>query len=144
MLEYIGDLELGEKVDITDPCYGKDVFCRMTIACKPGLYKGYAETYDEGKWGKRVASISIFYDKIQEVGEMECIGRIGVDSGLAGFFNNKPDFSDDEWSEFCDKLKDGYAWCFCNGIFSSSGFGDGIYDVYTNKEHNAFVIVFFD
>ena len=145
MLKYIGELELGTKVDITDPCYDKDVWCRMTTDCEPGLYKGYVEMSDEGDWGMRVATVSIFKgDKMWGIEEMEYIGNIGVDAGLAGFFNDKPDFSDTEWNEFCGKINDGDAWNLYNGIFSSSGYGDGCYNVYANEERNAFTIVFID
>lgn len=143
MMDYVGTIELGNEVDITDPCYDKDVWCRMTTNCEPGLYKGYVEVVDEGDWGKRVATVSIFKgDKIWGIEEMELIGNIGVDAGLAGFFNNKPDFTDEEWSDFCDELSEGEAWNLHNGIFSESGFGDGSYDVYANEERNAFTIVF--
>ena len=145
MLKYIGELELGTKVDITDPCYDKDVWCRMTTDCEPGLYKGYVEMSDEGDWGMTVATVSIFKgDKMWGIEEMEYIGNIGVDAGLAGFFNDKPDFSDTEWNEFCDKINDGDAWNLYNGIFSSSGYGDGCSNVYANEERNAFTIVFID
>lgn len=145
MMEYVGAIKLGTKVDITDPCYNKDVWCRMTTDCEPGEYKGYVEVSDEGDWGMRVASVSIFKgNKIWGIEEMEHIGNIGVDAGLAGFFNDKPDFSDKEWYDFCDKIENGHAWNLYNGIFSSSGYGDGGYNVYANKERNAFTIVFID
>jgi hypothetical protein len=145
MMEYVGKIELGTKVDITDPCYDKDTWCRMTTDCEPGLYEGYIEMSDEGAWGNRVASVSIFKDgRIVDIEKMKIIGKIGVDAGLAGFFNNKPDFNDREWSEFCDKIEEGNAWNLYNGIFSSSGYGDGGYYVYANKDRNAFTIVFID
>lgn len=143
MMECIGEIELNGTVDITDPCYDKDVWCRMTVDCDAGLYKGYIETSNEGEFGKRVASISIFKgNKIWSIEEMEFIGTIGVDAGLAGFFNNKQDFNDDEWSELCNRIGGGNAWNLYNGVFSSTGFGDGIYDVYANEERSAFTIVF--
>ena len=143
MMEYVGIIELGTKVDITDPCYDKDVWCRITTDCEPGAYKGYVEMSDQGDWGMRVASVSIFKgDKMWDIYEMDYIGNIGVDAGLAGFFNNKPDFKDDEWSELCDKIEKGNAWNLYDGIFSSSGFGDGVYNVYANEDRNAFTIVF--
>lgn len=145
MIQYIGEIELNGTVDITDPCYDKDVWCRMTVDCDTGIYKGYIETSDEGEWGERVASISIFKDnKIWGVEEMEPIGTIGVDAGLAGFFNNKKDFNDDEWGELCRRIGNGNAWCLYNGIFSSSGYGDGEYVVYANEERTAFTIVFIE
>ena len=145
MMEYVGTIELGTKVDITDPCYNKDVWCRMTTDCEPGEYKGYVEMSDEGDWGMRVSSVSIFKgNKIWGIEEMEYIGNIGVDAGLAGFFNNKPDFSDKEWYDLCNKVENGHAWNLYNGIFSYSGYGDGGYNVYANEERNAFTIVFIE
>lgn len=143
MLEYVGEIELDGTVDITDPCYDKDVWCRMTVDCDAGLYKGYIELSDEGEWGTRVASISIFKgDKIWDIEEMEFIGVIGVDAGMAGFFDDKKDFNDDEWDELCRRTRKGNAWCLYDGIFSSSGYGDGEYNVYANEERSAFTIVF--
>lgn len=146
MLEYVGEIELNGTVDITDPCYDKDVWCRMTADCDAGLYKGYIELVDDDNgWGTRVSSISIFKgNKIWNIEEMKLIGTIGVDAGLAGFFNNKKDFNDKEWEEFCSKISDGEAWCLYDGIFSSSGYGDGVYNVYANEELSAFTIVFID
>lgn len=144
-MEYVGKIELGTNVDITDPCYKKGTWCRMTVECEPGIYNGYAEMIDEGEWGIRVASLSIFKgDKIYNIEEMEYIGDIGVDAGLAGFFNNKPDFSDDEWDDLCNKTREGDYWNLYNGIFSSSGYGDGGYGVFANEERNAFTIVFIE
>lgn len=143
-IRYVGELVLGDKLDVTDPCYNKDVWCRTTVDCKPGAYTGYAKFSDEREWGTRVASLSIYKDNIPcSINDMECISsNIGVDSGFAGFFNNKPDFSDEEWYELCDKTEDGNAWCMFNGIFSDSGYGDGCYELYANKDRTAFTLIF--
>lgn len=141
--EYVGTITLGDTVDITDPCYSKSVCCRMTTNCCSGVYKGYIEREEIEDWGTRVTTLSIFLgDKIWELEEMEPIGTIGVDAGLAGFFNNKRDFSDKEWSELCSKISEGDAWVMYDGIFSSSGFGDGMYEVFANEERSAFTILF--
>ena len=68
--------------------------------------------------------------------QWEEIGRIGVDAGLAGFFWNKPDFTDEKWSAFCDSLDfDKSVWLREEmGFFCSSGYGDGYYSVYAIKE----------
>ena len=148
MLEHIGTIELKNNVDITDPCYDKDVWCRMTTACKPGKYNCYIETEEDSDY-PRVACISIFKgDKIYGVEELEEIGTIGVDAGLAGFFDNKKDFSREEWLELCDKIhlgeKKERAWILAGGFFSHSGYGDGAYSVYASKNRDAFTIVFID
>ena len=148
-IEYVGALELGNYVDVTDPCYNRDVWCRRTLPCVPGLYTGYVEFSDEGDWGTRVARLSIFKDdKKRTLGDMKSMGTIGVDAGLAGFFNNKPDFNVEEWSKFVNDLGDldglhkTYYWNLYNGIFSCSGYGDGVYEVYASEKLDAFTIVF--
>lgn len=55
----IGSFELGNKVDITDPCYDKDAWCRITADCVPGTYTAYYDMKDCGEWGNRVAKIYI-------------------------------------------------------------------------------------
>ena len=149
MTEYhVGHITLGNQVDITDPCYNKDVWCRMTTSCTPGEYDGYATVSDEGEWGKRVAKLSIYKGgKKCSLNKMSVIGIIGVDAGLAGFFNNKKDFSSEEWSEFCNSIwkpdsEKRRFWCMYDGIFSSSGYGDGEYKVFANANRTAFTIVF--
>ena len=92
-MDFIGKLDLETEVDITDPCYDKNVWCRMTTSCEPGEYYGYVNIIDEGDWGKRVESISIYKDgEVVSLRNMSRIGNIGVDAGLAGFFNNKKRF----------------------------------------------------
>lgn len=146
--EYIGKLQLNDKVDITDPCYDKAVgWCRITSECKSGEYTGYAIVADT-EWGKRVVSIAIYKDgKIVDTDSMELIGNIGVDAGLAGFFNNKPDFDSNGWCDFLDKFVDhdkGDYWDCGYGLFSESGYGDGSYDVYATPDRDAFMIVFIE
>ena len=146
--ELFGTLTLENAVDITDPCYDKDVWCRMTAECKPGEYEGIAAMQDCGVWGIRVRSLSIRHTDLKNTPideiDMKPIGDIGVDAGLAGFFNNKPDFNDTEWFAFCDEIKEGKYWNLHDGIFSRSGYGDGCYEVYTSKDNDAFTILFID
>lgn len=144
-IKKVGTITLGDTVDITDPCYDANVWCRMTTKCVPGEYTGYVIISDEGEWGKRVASISIYRNDVEiELKSMDKIGSIGVDAGMAGFFNDKPDFNDDEWDKLCDKVNKGDAWCLYDGIFSNSGYGDGSYEVYASVDRDAFTIVFID
>lgn len=143
MIIHIGTMTLGCLVDITDPCYDKNVWFRITSDCEEGTYEGYVDVVDIPGFGKRVKSISIYKDnKITPTDEW--IGDIGVDSGLAGFFNNKQDFSDEKWEEFCDSLGSDLYWQGYGGLFSSAGFGDGDYSVYANEYLTAFSIVFME
>lgn len=151
----VGTFTLGSEVDITDPCYDRNSRGGMITACKPGEYTGYADISDEGEWGKRVARLSIYLnDEICHDLALYPIGDIGVDAGLAGFFNNKPNYRGDDWMRFLYesgvfKNKHEYNYdrdyyCISKGIFSESGFGDGCYDVLANVERSAFQIVFID
>lgn len=139
----IGVKNFHGSVDITDPCYDRDVWCRMNdVKIKEGEYtcmvwRNTEKGVYEGKPYKdtRVGIIGIYLDgHIPPQKSMERIGEIGVDAGLAGFFHNKRDFSDQEWSDFCDSIKHGDAWLTEDGFFSSSGYGDGGYDVYAYKQ----------
>ena len=67
---------------------------------------------------------------------MEQIGTIGVDAGLAGFFRNKPDYNDEEWANFCTMISKGSVWLTDEGFYSHSGYGDGVYNVYANEDGN--------
>lgn len=130
------------EVDITDPRYDKDVWCRMKVTVEPGEYHCVAWEFDGGSWGTRVGIISIMRDDDKEtIFEVEEIGDIGVDAGLAGFFMNKPDYSETEWHSFCERFfgtrekpKNGNAWVCEYGFFSSTGYGDGVYPVYAYKK----------
>lgn len=144
-----GHITLGNTVDVTDPCYDKDVWCRCTIKnVAAGKYACYAIIADEGSFGQRVAKARIVLDdgsdaakdtqaRVQKGRSWRYNTTIGVDAGVAGFFADKPDFDDDQWSELCD-------WMFSqeedrafvkrfdnetDGFWTSSGYGDGCYDV---------------
>ena len=143
----IGTKHFEGVIDITDPCYDKDVWCRMTAEVKSGEYDCHIWRHTSkeiwnGKEYKdvRVGVIGIYLNGIiPPQRSMEEIGSIGVDAGLAGFFMNKPDYNDDEWSDFCNSIRDGDAWIKDEGFFSSSGYGDGCYPVYASKVNGEIV-----
>lgn len=147
MYKYIGAfVHNGNQIDITDPCYDKGTWCRTTQELPRGTYDCGVEIVDCGDWGKRIAKSFIIkedYSYEDDVFYSEYVDEIGVDAGLAGFFDNKPDYDDTAWSEFCE-----WSWqkenqidrntialanednaAKCNGFFTSSGFGDGCYGV---------------
>lgn len=135
----VGYQDFKGSVDITDPCYKRDVWCRMNgVRIAEGRYlcvvwknDSPADRFDEG----RILQIGIYHADRQVPGResMEKIGEIGVDAGLAGFFHDKPDFTDDEWGDFCDRIGCGNVFLENNSFFTSSGYGDGVYPVYAAK-----------
>lgn len=135
----IGKKHFGPYIDITDPCYDRDTWCRMNdLKIAEGEYKCMVWRFKE-KYvlnGEPVAytvvgRIGIYLDgEIPQQKAMEEIGSIGVDAGVAGFFNSpKPDYSEKEWQELCKSIEKGDAWIKPEGFFSSSGYGDGGYPV---------------
>lgn len=144
----IGIKDFHGSVDITDPCYNKDVWCRMnSVKIKEGKYVCMVWYHTEkGKYNgipyvdKRVGVIGIYHDgNIPKQNQMSELGSIGVDAGLAGFFHNKPDYDDEAWSAFCDRIHNGGAWITEDGFFGSSGYGDGFYSVYAQKQDDEIV-----
>ena len=144
----VGKMNFGGIVQITDPCYDNDVWCRTTIDVIPGDYSCYVwhntDKYEsDGKMvsDTRVGVIGIYLEgAIPPQKSMEEVATIGVDAGLAGFFMKKPDYDDSQWDEFCNLVcgtkKD--EWIIkdkleTEGFFSSSGYGDGVYPVYVAK-----------
>lgn len=147
--EKIGTIEFaGNEIDITDPCYDKDVFCRARRKILPRRYDCYVET---GKIdGYRIVCTLTILTKSVDLGDKTLRARkegyIGVDAGVAGFFENKPDYDDSDWNKICSYIYPKTAasgtahpdiWLVdestplkCRGFFSQSGYGDGMYAFY--------------
>lgn len=141
----VGEYVFDSETDITDPCYDRDVWCRMNnVPTVPGKYTCIAYILDTGDWGNRVAMMRIEHESVCGVEDIIAdevlVGEIGVDAGLAGFFNKKPDYPDDEWVKFCDDLGKEYPTrkIVQDGFVCSSGYGDGGYPVYGHKNGNSY------
>ncbi|MBQ8806246.1 MAG: hypothetical protein IJZ68_07140 [Bacteroidaceae bacterium] len=133
-------------VTVTDPGYDAGTWCTLTgIKVQPGKYdcvawRGRDQWKDDT--GKRrsctrtmICGIYLEGNKPnpEEWGNMPIIGTIGVDAGLAGFFQDKPDYDRDAWFEMCDKLLN-KSWMITEeGFFTESGYGDGSYNVHGVK-----------
>ena len=51
-------IQLGEKVMVSDPCYGLNTWCQGVLEnVLPGDYRCNIEYSDEGDWGMRVSAI---------------------------------------------------------------------------------------
>ena len=108
------------KLDVTDPGYDRSIRCRLSLDIVPGeyIYKAYIRKVKN--WGNRVTKLSIINVSAKSRARLgKCVGEIGVDAGLAGFFENKPDYEAKKDNAFK-----------CNGVLSTSGVGDGFYAVY--------------
>ena len=144
-------IQLGEKVIVTDPCYGLTVPCKAIVNnVVPGEYETFVETIDEGNWGERISSLSaIKRDSYREIVQEECLEEvIGVDSGQVGIFDYDYRIKQgDDLGEYHDEssiykricnLTSSTQWGELDNkvVASSSGFGDGCYDLvlFKNKE----------
>ncbi len=160
----------------SDPCYTTDVWCMGIMDnVKKGTWLAHSNIeIVEGGWGERNVDLTIHHAdyKIDESAWVMLPGTFGVDSGQFGFFDRdhyrkaasvkqmaKVDFGDDydrtpedEWYRACSKLtlETTESWgVLPHGVVSSSGIGDGSYDVYgikdtysPNHEYIAFRVVF--
>lgn len=144
----IGVKDFHGSVDITDPCYDDDVWCRMNnVQIKDGEYTCLVWYHtDKGEYNgkpysyKVVGIIGIYLDGIVPYQKaMEEIGSIGVDAGLAGFFHQKPNYDDKAWDKFCDSIRNGDAWITEDGFCSTTAYGDGEYPVYAFKQSGKIV-----
>jgi hypothetical protein len=147
--EELGVFELGEKAVITDPCYERPEVTNRNNAVvdvEPGLWEAEIVLSNEGSWGDRVAELKVAHAHYNKE-PREFLTTCGVDSGQLGVF---------DYTKYPIGV-DGYNWDYddpenwyrraCNethdeknpskkagivesmGAVSSSGFGDGAYEV---------------
>lgn len=83
-----GIIKLGEKVMVSDPCYGLGTWCQGVIEnVLPGNYECVVEYSDEGDWGVRVAAIEVIHQDTRFIRYEAQDFEVGVDSGQAGIFD---------------------------------------------------------
>jgi len=143
----------------TDPCYDKGTWCTVPIKnVRAGNYKAYIKELNEGEWGNRIAKLYLVHEDYNpeelnfvEIPDLDA----GVDAGVCGFFEDKPNYDDDNWDKLCDNefemagdskgypnygiatLDNNFK---CIGVWSESGYGDGGYPVYTASDKSGYVI----
>lgn len=135
------------EIVVSDPCYDADEWMNMTIPAKNGTWIAYVDETKFGSWGDRISILTAeFTGKTNKIRVKH--GSIGVDSGQAGIFDinsykndkivknvkrvhNKPICEDEPWySICCDRTLSKNQWGIVpNGVVSTSGLGDGYYDV---------------
>jgi len=132
----VGKIKLGKKVMVSDPCYKIGTWCQGVLDIKPGEYQCYVAHNKEG----RVALVEVRHIEHSDPYYLDIAPfDVGVDSGLAGFFDMKYYESVKETAERADKWYDGV--CDAENInghrvhildelcfFGSSGYGDGGYE----------------
>ena len=160
------EIKLNSKVVITDPCYGlKDYPNPSTNIVlenvKAGTYKTNIHYSDEGSWGTRVAALEIIHTdynplntesiEVVNLDLVECIGSVCVDSGQMGIYDydyyksvSTEDGVEDKWyDDICNltlsNKQSGTKDDMC--VVSSTGYGDGDYDVYIGTSNGEVVYI---
>lgn len=130
---------VGATVTVTDPTYS--VGEGVELALPPGRYLFVSVlTGRHDEWGMKVKTLMMvqkteYEENVDYILSSRAIGKISVDSGHCGFFVNKPNLTGEELSEIGARLAlmDKPHRCampdLMSGFFTSSGYGNGIYDV---------------
>lgn len=160
----IGEFHLGDKVVVSDPCYKLDTWCSEVVEnVKSGLWSSFIKKSDEGMWGIRVSELTANHNDYKLNNWEHYSSNIGVDSGQAGVFDfeyyrrdehAKPSaFIDEEtqkeegekWYSACCDLTcgtDEKAGVMVGGVVSSTGLGDGQYDLFVQREEANKIVAF--
>lgn len=149
-------IKLGNKVMVSDPCYGLNTWCQGELEnVLPGTYDCKIEYSDECDLGIRAAAIEVTHQEYDGVIRFEPEDfEVGMDSGQAGIFDydyyckyhkdfKKRDHVDDYWYDKVCKItlaKNQAGTTDDLGFVSSSGFGDGSYVCYTAKNKNGEIV----
>lgn len=83
------DIELGDKVMVSDPCYDLDIWCQGVLEnVKPGTWHTKAENLNVNCWGNRCSALIAWHEDVEEPNDFEETDiRVGVDSGQAGIYD---------------------------------------------------------
>jgi hypothetical protein len=132
------------EIVIGDPCYS--VGMNPVVSAKKGNWVAHVETSNEGAWGDRISKILVHHEGFSMYGKnvRTETANIGVDSGQAGVFDlaSYGEDGEDIYEDCCRKTLSKKCFGFISGGFvSSSGFGDGCYDVEIHKEKGVAVAV---
>ena len=110
-----GIIKLGEKVMVSDPCYGLGTWCQGIIEnVLPGNYHCMVKYSDEGDWGIRVAAIEVIHQDARVIRYEAQDFEVGVDSGQAGIFDYEYYAKYHTSSEDRDHVDDGWYDMVCN------------------------------
>ena len=83
------DIELGDKVMVSDPCYDLDIWCQGVLEnVKPGTWHTKAENLNLNCWGDRCSALIAWHEDVEEPDNFEKTDIcVGVDSGQAGIYD---------------------------------------------------------
>lgn len=162
-------IKLEKEVVVSDPCYTIPTWCQAVISnVKSGMYHTTVRKHDAESWGVRCSMVFAIHEDYVNFPNL-LHGKwvlestnIGVDSGQCGIFS-KDSYRDDNYKFPYEPYDfglgysgddDGDLWyrhmvkqtlseqqwgTYEKGIVSSSGFGDGAYQLYVVRKQNKIV-----
>ena len=141
--KFYGTIEISNgRIVCSDPCYKSGEWCADSFPAKNGLYRVYI--YHTENRNAVLEIIHKDYDT-NSVDWDDADSACGVDSGTFGFFdkeyydNHHNGELDEEWYDNNVVYADDYLLTDGAGAWSTSGYGDGMYDlqcVWCNKEND--------
>lgn len=146
MIHEIGEFKVtSEKLRISDPCHPSDTWCAGTLKyVLNGTWKACYKTF--GYMPKFITEL-ICHHKDFPLSQLDFSHRasfeVGVDSGIAGIFDENYFESDNEiWYEDVTEplMSDVAAYVGDGFVLSRAGYGDGGYDCFYVKTKDGTVI----
>ncbi len=156
----LGSFELTQPtLRVTDPCYDVDTWCAGTTQALPGKWTAQS-LIGPTDWDSRTHLLQIHHESVQDAGirkyaDLEKLDiHAGVDSGQCGFFDDALYPRDAASFEYEDGTF--YGDCCSStlsealpggnvvrnmGAVTSSGFGDGGYNVYVERNANGDIVL---
>lgn len=134
------DIELGDKVMVSDPCYDLDIWCQGVLEnVKPGTWHTKAENLNVNCWGNRCSALIAWHEDVEKPNDFEETDiRVGVDSGQAGIYDydHFAHIKDDEERDerWYDSIQTFFAQ-FNNEFNSLSNFQEPIYQEADDDEN---------
>lgn len=85
--QYVGSIQLSDKVIVSDPCYDYSTWCQSILDnVLAGNYKCFVKSV-ETEWDDRIGELIIYHENYSDYPKELISCDISVDSGQAGFFD---------------------------------------------------------
>lgn len=157
----LGTMKLSQpRLRVTDPCYRANSGCASTLQAKPGEWTAQS-VVGPTSWNTRVKVLQISHQSLGDVAVLDYKTledsklTAGVDSGQCGFFDDAHyprnaaafEYEDDTFYGQCcaltldASLPGGGVLSSRIGAVTRSGFGDGGYDVYVQRDAQGEVVL---
>ena len=167
-------MTLSNEVMVSDPCYTVGTWCQHKLTnVLPGEYQTKVMKFQDPMWGNRcsfIIAVHKDHNTEDKLNWRKVVADIGVDSGQAGVFSmdtyrkdevfvtgisehskrygqySKKEQEGEEWyGHICDLTDNSERWgTYSNGIVSSSGIGDGSYELRVAKHKGKIVGILLD